>query len=257
MQRSKHRLPDKVALLQERAASETGLLFASQARLPLAETTLSLRTLKGKVARMDTNWAAENLQVIRTLMERSTLYRRALAPVMLVSGVIGIGAAAVPRGVNLNTNRAFAVFWLCVCAVTVVAAFLLVRRQSLKDAEVFWSVPTRRVTHALLPAFLVGVLAGVFNVLNENPWRAGLLAQLWVIVYGCALHAAGFFMPRGIKLFGWLFVLGGCALTFATQSWPELRSTEAAHYVMGVFFGVFHLAYGVYLHFSEKRKSAA
>jgi len=43
---------------------------------------------------MDTNWAAENLQVIRTLMERSTLYRRALAPVMLVSGLIGTSAAA-------------------------------------------------------------------------------------------------------------------------------------------------------------------
>ena len=115
-------------------------------------------------------------------------------------------------------------------------------------------MPTRRVTQALLPAFLVGLLAGFFNVLNQNPWHAGLLAQLWVIVYGCALHAAGFFMPRGIRLFGWLFVLGGCTLTFAIQSQPALRSTEAAHCVMGGFFGVLHLAYGIYLYFSEKRR---
>ena len=47
---------------------------------------------------METNWAAEHLQVIRTLMERSALYRRALAPVMLVSGVLGTGAAVVQQG---------------------------------------------------------------------------------------------------------------------------------------------------------------
>jgi len=206
---------------------------------------------------MDTNWAAENLQVIRTLMERSTLYRRALAPVMLISGVIGTASALVSRFVPLDTNTRFALFWLAVGIVTIFAALLLVRRQALKEAEPFWSVPTRRVIQALLPAFLVGLLAGFFNVLNQNPWHAGLLAQLWVIVYGCALHAAGFFMPRGISLFGWLFVLGGCTLTFATQSQPTLRSTEAAHYVMGGFFGVLHLAYGVYLFFSEKRRPSA
>ena len=206
---------------------------------------------------MDNNWAAENLQVIRTLMERSTLYRRALAPVMLVTGAIGTAAAVLPRFVHINTNRQFALLWLAVSIVTLLAGLLLVRRQALKEAEPFWSVPTRRVTQALLPAFLVGLLAGIFNVVNENLWSASLLAQLWVIVYGCALHAAGFFMPRGIRLFGWLFVIGGCVLIFAAQSWPNLRTTEAAHGVMGGFFGVLHLAYGIYLFFSEKRRSSA
>jgi hypothetical protein len=210
--------------------------------------------LDRKVTDMDNNWAAENLQVIRTLMERSTLYRRALAPVMLVSGSIGIAAAVVPRLIPLDTNRTFGLFWLAVAVVSIATALLLVRRQALKEAEPFWSVPTRRVTHALLPAFFVGLLAGVFNALNENPWRAGLLAMFWVIVYGCALHAAGFFMPRGIKLLGWLFVLGGCGCVFASQSWPELRGAVAGHYIMGAFFGVAHLAYGVYLSFSEKRQ---
>jgi hypothetical protein len=30
-----------------------------------------------------------------------------------------------------------------------------------------------------------------------------------------------------------------------------------AHYLMGTFFGVFHLAYGIYLYFTEKRKNVA
>ena len=39
---------------------------------------------------MNPKWAEENLHTIRTLMERSALYRRALAPVMLVCGIAGL-----------------------------------------------------------------------------------------------------------------------------------------------------------------------
>ncbi|MFM1769259.1 MAG: hypothetical protein RJA22_1788 [Verrucomicrobiota bacterium] len=206
---------------------------------------------------MDTHWAAENLQVIRTLMERSTLYRRALAPVMLVSGGVGVGASVLPRWVPVETNRGFALYWMVVSVAALTASLLLVRRQALQAAEPFWSPPTRRVSQAVLPAFLVALLAGVFNVVNANPWGAAHLAQLWIIVYGCALHAAGFFTPRGIRVFGWLLVLGGCALVFLTQSRPELRSTAAAHAIMGVFFGGCHLAYGLYLSVTEPRSPAA
>ena len=37
---------------------------------------------------MNDDWAVDQLQAIRTLMERSALYRRALAPVLTVAGVI-------------------------------------------------------------------------------------------------------------------------------------------------------------------------
>jgi hypothetical protein len=39
---------------------------------------------------MESNWAAEQLQTIRTLMERSAVYRRALAPIMLFAGLTGL-----------------------------------------------------------------------------------------------------------------------------------------------------------------------
>src|SRR6266446_9747026 len=39
---------------------------------------------------MESNWAAEHLQVIRTLMERSAVYRRALAPIMIFNGIVGV-----------------------------------------------------------------------------------------------------------------------------------------------------------------------
>jgi hypothetical protein len=203
-------------------------------------------------------WASDNLQVIRTLMERSTVYRRALAPIMLVAGCLGLGAAIVTRFVKLESNREFSLYWLSVGVLTTLASLLLVRRQALKEDEEFWSVPTRRVTRALLPAFLAGLLAGILYVLApaslpESPW---FLAIAWLVLYGCGLHAAGFFMKRGIKLLGWICVAGGivaaCVLIFR----PQLQAADTAHNLMGFFFGLLHLACGVYLYGSEKKRTA-
>jgi len=206
---------------------------------------------------MENNWASEHLQIIRTLMERSALYRRALAPIMMVSGCIGVGASIVPRFVPIESDRLFSVFWFCVGTVALGAAMLLVRRQALKDAEPFWSPPTRRVVQALLPAFFAGFAASAATVLISGSSTAWLLVVAWIIAYGCALNAAGFFVRRGIRLFGWIFILAGAGLLFVGVAMPQLTTIEIAHYLMGVFFGLLHLGCGVYLHFTEKRDPSA
>ncbi|MDB6027876.1 MAG: hypothetical protein JWM68_4099 [Verrucomicrobiales bacterium] len=206
---------------------------------------------------METKWASENLQVIRTLMERSALYRRALAPIMTWAGCCGIVAAIIGNSAHLESAQQFAIYWLAVSCVTSIGAFLLVRRQALKDAEPFWSPPTRRVAQAALPAFFLG---GVLSMLFV--WQAGAdtvqmtLPPIWMALYGCALHAAGFFMQRGIRLLGWLFVITGSALIYAIVGSDE-DLTVSAHTLMGIAFGGFHLAYGIYLYLTEKRKNAA
>jgi cytochrome c biogenesis protein CcdA len=203
------------------------------------------------------DWAAENLQVIRTLMERSTVYRRALAPIMLVAGLLGLGAAIVTCFVKLETNREFSLYWLSVGVLATLASLLLVRRQALKEAEEFWSLPTRRVGQAVLPAFLAGLLAGILYVISpvSLPESAWLLAIAWLVLYGCGMHAAGFFVKRGIKLVGWIFVLGGVAAAYLLQFRPQLQTTETAHYLMGIFFGLLHLGCAIYLYVSEKKKT--
>jgi hypothetical protein len=75
-----------------------------------------------------------------------------------------------------------------------------------------------------------------------------------MLLYGCALNAAGFFMVRGIKLLGWLFVLGGCALIAAHCAAGGPLALIYCHGAMGASFGGLHLAYGIYLYFTEKRR---
>jgi hypothetical protein len=201
---------------------------------------------------MESNWAAEHLQTIRTLMERSAIYRRALAPIMLFVGLAGVLAAAVGLIFHLDSPRAFGGFWLGTAFVAVAGAFLIARRQALKDHEPFWSPPTRRVTQALLPPLTAGMCLGFVVGLGN----ANILTFIWLLFYGCALHAAGFFMPRGVKLFGWIYIGLACgSLLFLGIAQPDVELN--AHWLMGFFFGVLHLAYGAYLYLTEKGKNAA
>jgi hypothetical protein len=211
---------------------------------------------------MESNWAAEHLQVIRTLMERSALYRRALAPIMIFNGTIGLTAAAVGWLLQVASPCAFIVFWAGVSMIAVAGTFLLVRRQALKASEPFWSPPMRRVTQALLPPLVAGLLLSsvvlVQSALARDPQldMAGplWLPVLWVVLYGCAFHSAGFFMPRGMKVFGWGFILGGCGL-FAVDIPAGVPPADYTYAIMGFFFGGLHLAYGSYLYFTEPRRN--
>ena len=207
---------------------------------------------------METNWAEESLKTIRILMERSAIYRRALAPIMLFAGFVGVLAAAVGILLHLDSATAFGYLWLDTALFAFVGALLIARRQAIKDKESFWSPPARRVVQAMLPSWLVGLIGdSVFQVIAvSNPQLIWWLPPIWMVLYGFALYGAGFFMPRGIRFFGWLFMGSGCGVFCAIlEDWVDLQFT--AHWLMGFFFGVLHLAYGAYLYLTEKGKNAA
>ncbi|HEX4119205.1 MAG TPA: hypothetical protein VH619_01155 [Verrucomicrobiae bacterium] len=206
---------------------------------------------------MQPEWASDNLRVIRTLMERGAVYRRALAPLMGGVGTTGIAAAVAGGMFKAGTPRAFAGFWMCVAVICLAEAFLLIRLQALKEAEVFWSPPTRRVAQALSPAFFAGMMAGLIFLWLEpgGALAVWLLVPGWMALYGCALHAAGFFMPRGFKLFGSAFIVGGCVLAGGLCLWGP-PPIVMANWAMGILFGGAHLAYGIYLYFTEQHGNA-
>ncbi len=204
---------------------------------------------------MNPNWAEENLQTIRTLMERSAVYRRALAPIMLFAGVLGVVAAVAGLSFHLDSTRAFGLLWLGTAVVAVAGAFLIARRQALKDNEPFWSPPTRRVAQALLPPLFAGMFLGSAFVFVGN--NNTILTFIWLFFYGCALHSAGFFMPHGMKWFGWIFILFSTAGVLLLAAIVPPTAEISAHWLMGFFFGVLHLVYGAYLYLTEKGKNAA
>jgi hypothetical protein len=205
---------------------------------------------------MNSDWAAKHLQVIRTLMERATLYRQTLAPIMLRLGGLGVIASLLGWKQNWADHRIVVSYWMGVGLVGVGWTYGLARRQALIADEPFWSPPTRRVTQAMLPSLVAGTLTGF--------WMLSLPAKLaspaswwlpagWMVFYGCAMHAAGFFMPRGMKLFGWLFIGCGCLTALGLTLCPQPPPLRWVHAIMGVSFGGLHLAYGLYLKWTENK----
>jgi len=220
-------------------------------------------------------------------MERSAVYRRALAPIMIYCGGTGIAGGVAGWLLKIDSTRGFVLFWSGIAAMALVGAFVLVRRQALKDSEPFWSPPTKRVAQALLPAFVIGGCAGIDGVFNGgglNYDNGGVQADwnlifIWCLFFGCALHSAGFFMPRGMKLFGWLFILAGFLFVITSSINLNfdrfLRSPNSflvllsvlgyyfqcllfsPHLLMGGIFGGLHFAYGIYLHFTERKNPVA
>jgi hypothetical protein len=207
---------------------------------------------------MEPNAALEHLQVIRTLMERSALYRRALAPIMLFVG--GVGSIAGVGGLVFGVDAlgAFYAWWLAAAALAIAGAFVIARRQALQAGEPFWSPPALRVTEAMAPPLAAGlVLSLSLALVGAEPPR-GLFVLSNTLFYGCAIHAAGFFMPRGMKLFGWMVIALSAVGSAAIAAFePAVTGAHLSHAVMGGVFGALHLAYGGYLYVTERRETTA
>ncbi len=208
---------------------------------------------------MDALEAQEHLQVIRTLMERAVLYRRALAPTALATGSVGTLAALTGACCLQGSPAHFVVFWLSAAGVALALAAVIIRRQALRETEPFWSVPTRRVLSALWPPLAGGVLAAgaLFAFSTAETMFPLILPPIWMVLYGCAMQAAGFFMQRGIRLLGLVFIVIGSTwplVELGLQQW--LPPYKVGHFSMGLMFGVGHLAYGAYLKLTEPKVDA-
>lgn len=187
-------------------------------------------------------------------MERAVLYRRALAPVMLGTGLIGTGAAVLGWRLGVSAPSAFAAYWLAVAVGVVCWSAFIVRRQAFRASESFWSPPTRRVAQAVAPPLVAGLVMSSVAVLAPSERMFVWLPCLWMLFYGCALHAAGFFMPRGVKWLGWGFIVAGCGARLLSEHISP--SPAMGHVLMGAFFGLAHVAYGIYLYFTEQSRES-
>lgn len=213
---------------------------------------------------MNPKWAEENLQTIRTLMERSATYRRALAPIMIFVGVMGIVGGLAGWAFKIEKDHGFVWLWIGVAIVAFSGTMLMVRKQALKDSEPFWSPPTQRVAQALKPGFFIGLMLAVFALMGRDygdPGTQCALVAVWALCYGCAMHAAGFFMPRGVRWASWIFIFVGfltLVLLELKHCWlDDSMSSVMPHLFMAAIFGGLHLAYGIYLYFTEKKSPHA
>jgi len=192
---------------------------------------------------MDSQQATRTLEVIRTLMERTCQYQFLTARAGIAAGTLAGVGALLFLVLDPADPWLFGAVWGLVFLgslfATMTGTFLRVR----ECGETFWSRPARAIVLALAPSlFAAAVLSVLFFAQGWHLWLPGV----WMLCYGQGALATAVYAPRPIRYLG----IGVLLLGVVTLCLGPI----AAIWMMGLAFGVGHLALGATLFVSERRQ---
>jgi hypothetical protein len=194
----------------------------------------------------------EHLRVIRSLMERATIYRAIAAPTALVAGLLSIfaaGAIFVNNEMSLNadfqiTAREFAFAWLVVLLISLAANAFFIRREALRTERPFISPAMKLALRAIAPCLLIPLSVTIWFLQTGYLGNQELfLVAVWTGFYGLALLSTNLFAPRSLGLLGWAFLLTSVAIPVLDRAIETDFSADIPDLAMGVTFGLYHLIY--------------
>lgn len=216
---------------------------------------------------IDRSEAEEHLRVIRSLMEKATVYRAISAEAAAVGGSLAVAASFAfgswwaPQSASGDFRVSVVQFtglWCAVLAVTALTNLFFLWRAAQSRGENFISSGMRMAMRAILPSYVV---AAFFTAMPFFGFTSpNLLVTAWIICHGLALLATTHFAPRSLVWLGWAFVIAGlCAIlplvdrNFAGFSLgnmagelsgsPASRAILVGQQWMACTFGLFHLIY--------------
>jgi len=183
--------------------------------------------------------ALDNLQFIRSTMERAGSFTAVPGWGMVVLGVTALVATAVAGAMPVapvsGTSQSHW-FWVwmfeALLGAGVGVAALLYKAMRAGDAIVHG--PGRRFGLSVLPPFIVGAL------LTYVLWHAkqlALLPAVWLLCYGTGVVTGGAFSLRVVPVMGICFMILGAAALFApvsVQAW-----------LLAIGFGGLHIVFGL------------
>ena len=204
--------------------------------------------------------AAEQLRVIRSMMERATVFRALSGETALVGGAAALGAAWVSEP---KTGWAWATIWLSgLAAVLLFNLYQLVRMAKAREGRV-WTSGLKLAMRGALPSIVAGGFLGLLAVRSNQPNSTTLAACFWILHYGLALLAIREFAPKSMVWLGWAFViLGVAALAALTgvvdpENAPYFAKVRNGSRLMAIAFGGFHLLYGAIIVTTGRREDTA
>jgi len=194
---------------------------------------------------MNARQAARNLEVIRTLMERTCQYQLLTARAGLAAGSIAGAGALTFFLLDPHNPWHFGTVWALVflgsCLATIVGSVLRGR----KRGEQVWSRPARAVLLALAPSVFVALILSVlFFSWGEHLWLPGI----WMLCYGQGALATSTYAPSAIRWMGLTVLLLG--------SITLLVGPVGAVPMMGIVFGLGHMGLGTALLIAERQERA-
>lgn len=203
--------------------------------------------------------AAEQLRVIRTMMERATIFRALSGEAALLGGAMSLAAGWISDD---KTNWAWGSVWLAGLAVVLVFAIWQLHRLSQAHERPFWSHWLKVALRGALPSLVAGGFLGLLYLKYGSrdagyPKAELFAASFWILHYGLALLAIREFAPKSMAWLGIAFLATGigafAACTFIQSMNPFLNRLGPSG-LMAATFGGFHLLYGAAIVTTTRRE---
>jgi hypothetical protein len=183
--------------------------------------------------------AIDNLQFIRSAMERAGSFTAVPGWGMVVLGLTALAAAAHAGSLLEATpygeyQRHWLRTWLFEAALGVtIGAFALVLKAK-RAGDPLVQGPARRFGLSVLPPFIVG------GLLTYVLYVGGQLAQLpalWLLCYGAGIMTGGAFSLRIVPVMGICFMALGVVAMLAPSQWGA--------WLLAAGFGGLHILFGL------------
>ena len=199
--------------------------------------------------------AAEQLRVIRSMMERATIFRALSGETALIGGAAALAAAWLSEG---RMYWGWASWWLGGLALVLAFNVFQLYRMRVTHQRPFWSHGLRLALRGALPSLIAGGFLGLLFVRGGQDQVA---ACLWILHYGLALLAIREFAPKSMVWLGWAFVAFGVACLAGVAGVSDILANWTRDLngskLMAISFGGFHLVYGGLIVTTGQREEAA
>lgn len=195
----------------------------------------------------------QDIAEMRVMMERSSRFLSLSGWAGILAGVIGLAGVYIaydvfqfnPDRISFATESGSFINMVVLGIIMLVLAMGLAMIFSYKRAiglnEKFWNPTSRRLlVNFLIPLFTGGIL--ILILLGKG--LAGLMLPLSLMFYGLALYNAGKFTYSEVKNLGLIEIALGLVSAYFIQY-------SLIFWALG--FGVAHIIYGIYMHYSYER----
>lgn len=201
----------------------------------------------------------DDLNAIRTIMEKSTRFLSLSGLSGIFSGITALAGAAIaifliqggdPSGDYLNNieglklesvRRALAADSVLVLIMALSAAFYFSRRKAMKLGLKIWTPASKSL---LLNIIVPLVTGGLLILLLNSSGQFRLIIPSMLIFYGLALVSAWKYTFNEIYYLGVLEIISG---------FLSLLLPHYGLYIWGFGFGVLHVAYGMVMYRKYER----
>ena len=178
--------------------------------------------------------AMDNLRFIRETMERAGEFTAISGWATVAIGATALGAAFLAA--SQPTAARWILIWIAEAVLALVISGWAMWRKGRAAAVPLLSGPGRKFVLSFCPPILAGAL--ITLVL----YQADLVAAVpgvWMLLYGCAVVAAGSFSVRIVPAMGLVFMLLGAIALVARPGWGD--------WLMAAGFGAAHIGFGIFI----------